>query len=154
MARLGRVAAAVLAVNMAIAVFERLAPRRWVRAYQRHVGRRLMLGMAGRVPGWALVETTGRRTGRVHRTPVGGRREGDVFWAVGDTRSDYVHNLQADPAVRVRVGGRWRSGVAHVLPDDDARRRLLRMNPLNSLFVLIASKRPVTLRIDLSSRSR
>ena len=37
-----------------------------------------------------------------------------------------VKNIQVDPRVRVRVrvGGRWRTGTAHILEDDDPRARL------------------------------
>jgi hypothetical protein len=45
-------------------------------------------------------------------------------------------------------------GTATVLPDDDARRRLWTLNPLNSLFVGIAARDPLTVRIDLRAASR
>lgn len=78
-----------------------------------------------RVPGWALLETTGRRTGLRRATPVGDGLEGSTFWIVSEhgRRSAYVRNLEADPRVRVRVRGRWRNGTAHVLLDDDPRER-------------------------------
>ena len=34
-----------------------------------------------------------------------------------------VRNIGADPRVRVKTGRRWRTGTAHVLPDDDTRAR-------------------------------
>jgi deazaflavin-dependent oxidoreductase (nitroreductase family) len=142
--------AVTVAYVVGVGLFERLAPRRWVRAYQRaaNPGFRWWAGFS---LGWAVIETTGRRTGLKRQVPVGGRLQGDVYWTVaGDGgRSAYVRNIEADPRVRVRVHGRWREGVAHVLPDDDARRRLLRLNPLNSAFVLIAATDPLTIRIDL-----
>lgn len=134
-----------------VGLFERLAPRRWVRAYQRAVNP-MVRRWAGRAAGWAVVETTGRRTGRPRQTPVGGRLVGGrAYWLVaGDGRhSDYVKNIAADPRVRVRVHGRWRRGVAAILDDDHARRRLLKLNPLNGAFVAIAAKDPLTIRIDL-----
>jgi deazaflavin-dependent oxidoreductase (nitroreductase family) len=136
----------------AAAVFERMAPTPAVRAYQRFANR-FQRPAAGVVPGWAVIETVGRRTGLPRQVPVGGRLRGDQYWLVaGDgRRSAYVHNITADPRVRLRVHGRWRTGTAHLLPDDDARRRLLRLNPANSLFVLIAS-RPgdmLTIRVDI-----
>ena len=38
--------------------------------------------------------------------------------------SDYVLNMKANPQVRVRIGGKWRNGIANLLPDDDPVRRL------------------------------
>jgi deazaflavin-dependent oxidoreductase (nitroreductase family) len=62
-------------------------------------------------PGDALLETTGRRTGRLRVTPVCDCLEGDTFWIVGqDGRdADYVRNLEANPLVRVK-GSLWRGG--------------------------------------------
>jgi hypothetical protein len=54
--------------------------------------------------------------------------------------------------VRVLRRGRWRTGVAHLLDDDDARRRLLRLNPLNSAFIRVAGTELLTIRIDLEPR--
>ena len=136
------------------AVFERLAPRRWVTAYQRAF-MTLNRPLAGVVPGWAVVETIGRRTGQTRQTPVGGRLQGDTFWLVaGDgSRSQYVKNIEANPTVRVRTHGRWRTGTAHVVRHDNARHRLLTSNPINSVFIWIAGTDLVTIRIDLSPRS-
>jgi len=141
----------------AIAVFERLAPRRVVRGYQKFVGNPLLRPSAGIMPGWAVIETVGRRTGLPRQVPVGGRLHGDSYWLVaGDARqSAYVRNIEVEPRVRVRVHGRWRSGTAHLLPGDNARRRLLRLNPVNSLFVWIANRGAglLTIRVDLEPRS-
>ena len=73
------------------------------------------------------------------------------MWLVAANASDahYIRNIKANPDVRVRIRGRWRSGVAHLVPEDDARRRAIRLNPLNGLFVAIASSDLVTVRIDL-----
>jgi deazaflavin-dependent oxidoreductase (nitroreductase family) len=52
---------------------------------------------------YALLETTGRRTGRIRRIPVANGLDGDSFWLIsahGD-HSHYVHNLQAHPRVRI-----------------------------------------------------
>jgi deazaflavin-dependent oxidoreductase (nitroreductase family) len=137
------------------ALFERLAPRRWVVTFQRAF-MALYRPLAGVVPGWAVVETTGRRTGRPRQTPVGGRLRLDTFWLVaGDrSRSQYVKNIEADPTVRVRARGRWRTGTAHVLVHDDARHRLRTMNPINSAFIWIAGTDPATVRIDLDPDQR
>ncbi len=78
---------------------------------------------------YALLETTGRRSGLARQNPVGNGLVGDQFWIVAEhgRRAAYVRNIEADPRVRVRIreGRRqvWRSGTAHLLPDDDPRAR-------------------------------
>jgi deazaflavin-dependent oxidoreductase (nitroreductase family) len=109
--------------------------------------------VAGMLPGWALVETTGRRTGRRRRTPVGCRRRGTTVWIVSEhgLRSGWVSNLQADPRVRVRVGGRWRSGTATLMPQDDPRRRLRSINPVNAAFTWLLGTNLLTVKIELGT---
>ncbi len=105
--------------------------------------------VAGYFPGLVLLETTGRRTGRTRRTPVGARREGNVVWIVSEhgRRAGYIHNIGADPKVRVRMGGRWRTGKASVLRDDDPRKRL-RWSP-NDVMIRLVGTDLQTVRIDL-----
>jgi deazaflavin-dependent oxidoreductase (nitroreductase family) len=107
---------------------------------------------------YALVETTGRRTGKVRVTPVGCARDGDTVWFVAEhgVRADFVRNLVARPEVRVRLGRRWRHGVATTLPDDDAlarRRAIDRSNRLLGRVDGVIFRRnatdPLTVRIDL-----
>jgi deazaflavin-dependent oxidoreductase (nitroreductase family) len=134
-----------------VPVFERFAPPRTVQAYQR-LTMPLFRVLAGYSPGFGIVETIGRRTGRRHRVPVGGRVSGDSFWLVAGVgrRANYVRNIEADPRVRVKVYGRWRPGTAHLCPDDDARKRMLRISPLNGLFLWVAGGDQLTIRIELS----
>src|SRR3954449_6118753 len=80
---------------------------------------------AGVVPrGWALLETTGRRSGEPRRVPVGNGLRGGEFWIVAEhgRHAHYVRNIERDP--RVRVGRRWHAGTAHLLDGDDPRARL------------------------------
>jgi hypothetical protein len=49
----------------------------------------------------------------------------------------------------VRIGGRWRSGTAHLLPDDDALRRLGNLPRLNSAVVRLMGSDLLTIRVDL-----
>jgi len=108
---------------------------------------------AGVVPrGWALLETTGRRSGLPRRVPVGDGLRGSVFWIVAEhgRHADYVRNLERDPRVRVKVGRRWRSGTARVLPDDDPRERLRRLRrPLNDAGLRAMASEMLVVRIDL-----
>ena len=100
----------------------------------------------------ALLETTGRKSGRPRRTPVGNGLRGDEFWIVTEHgyRSDYVKNIQRDPRVRVKVGRRWYAGTAHILPDDDPRARLRKLGrPVNDALLLAVGTEQLTIRVDL-----
>ena len=67
----------------------------------------------------ALLETTGRKSGRPRITPVTNGLSGDEFWMVTEHggRAAYVRNIEADPRVRVKVGRHWRRGTAHLVDD-------------------------------------
>jgi deazaflavin-dependent oxidoreductase (nitroreductase family) len=99
-----------------------------------------------------LLTTTGRRSGRPRRTPVGKALQGDTLWVVAEhgPRASYVRNIEANPRVRVKLGRRWRQGTATPLPDDDWRERQRRIpNKLNSAGVRAMGSDPMTVRIDL-----
>jgi deazaflavin-dependent oxidoreductase (nitroreductase family) len=102
-------------------------------------------------PGYAILETVGRRTGKPRRTPVGNGRRGDTFWIVAEhgRRAGYVRNIEANPRVRVLTGRRWRTGTAHVLPDDDPRERQRQLGRLNAFAVRAMGTDLLTVRIDL-----
>lgn len=121
-------------------------------------GMKLML-VAGVAPrAFALIETTGRRSGRRRLTPVGNGLDGEVFWLVSEHGEDsaYVKNLVAHPQVRVKIGRGWHSGTATLVPDDDARARRERLDRRNGLSGRIdgvifkaSATEPMTIRIDL-----
>ncbi|MER5503978.1 nitroreductase/quinone reductase family protein [Streptomyces sp. NPDC002766] len=104
-----------------------------------------------RLPTHTLLETTGRASGLPRRTPVGGRRTGGSFWLVSEfgERSQYVRNIKADPRVRVRLRGRWHTGTAHLLPDDDPVARLRALPRMNSAAVRTVGAGLLTVRVDL-----
>ncbi|MFF4502805.1 nitroreductase/quinone reductase family protein [Streptomyces sp. NPDC001401] len=104
-----------------------------------------------RLPLQTVLETTGRTSGLPRRTPVGGRRVGDSFWLVSEfgERSQYVRNIKVDPRVRVRIRGRWHTGTAHLLPDDDPIARLRALRSLNSVAVRAIGAGLLTVRVDL-----
>ncbi|MEV0266077.1 nitroreductase/quinone reductase family protein [Streptomyces sp. NPDC050617] len=110
--------------------------------------------LLARLPGQVVLETTGRTSGLPRRTPVGGRRTGDEFWLVSEygEKSNYVRNIQADPRVRVRLKGRWHTGTAHLLPQDDPRARLRTLPRFNSAAVRAFGTNLLTVRIDLDGR--
>ncbi len=114
------------------------------------VRRLLEWGVPG--TGAALLETTGRRSGLPRRVPVGNGLRGDVFWIVTEHgwSADYVKNIQREPRVRVKVGRRWRSGTAQILPDEDPyeRMRMLRRRTNDALVRAVGTEH-VVIRIDL-----
>ncbi len=103
-------------------------------------------------PGWALLETRGRRSGQRRVVPVGNGLRDGVFWVVTEHgfHADYVRNILADPRVRVKVAGRWRTGHATVLAGEDpyARLRALR-RPVNDALLLAVGTEQLVIRIDL-----
>jgi deazaflavin-dependent oxidoreductase (nitroreductase family) len=125
--------------------------RRVSRALGRYVVNPVVTPAAGYVPWWALLETKGRKSGRPRRNPVGNGLDGDTFWIVAEhgQEAGYVKNLKVNPRVRLRVGGRWRNGIAHVLEGDDARARQRRLRPINAAFVRLMGTDLLTVRVDL-----
>ncbi|WP_328905670.1 nitroreductase family deazaflavin-dependent oxidoreductase [Streptomyces sp. NBC_00234] len=113
--------------------------------------RRVVNPLSVRLPLQCLLETTGRTSGLPRRTPIGGRRTGDAFWIVSEfgEKAQYVRNIQADPRVRVRIGRRWHTGTARLLPQDDPRARLRTLPRLNSVAVRVVGTNLLTVRIDL-----
>jgi deazaflavin-dependent oxidoreductase (nitroreductase family) len=135
-----------------------------VRTFQRFTVNPLMrifLALGVNPLGLAILETRGRRSGRPRRTPVGNGRMGDEFWIIAEhgTRASYVRNIQRDPHVRVRLRIAWRyrwvTGVAEILPDDDAlarQRRIIRWHPLrtlNAVNVRVLGADLLTVRVRL-----
>jgi deazaflavin-dependent oxidoreductase (nitroreductase family) len=120
----------------------------------RLIRRALRAGIAPRA--FALLETTGCRTGLARHTPVGNGLDGNTFWLVAahGTQADYVRNLQARPRVRVKANGAWRAGTAVVLLGDNAlaRSRTLPYQFDAAIGRMMASA-PLTIRIDLDPAS-
>ncbi len=89
----------------------------------------LLFAMGLAPPGYALLETTGRKTGKPRRTPVGDGRVGKEFWIVAEhgMNAGYVRNIAHNPRVRLKLrdGLRARSysGTAHLLQEDNPRER-------------------------------
>jgi deazaflavin-dependent oxidoreductase (nitroreductase family) len=115
------------------------------------------------IPGDALLETTGRRTGLRRRTPVCDGLEGGTFWLIAQhgRDADWVRNIEHNPRVRVKVSGPhtgWRAGTAHILDDDDPRERQRILSQANVARRLCMSTSralhasPLTIRVDLDSQ--
>jgi deazaflavin-dependent oxidoreductase (nitroreductase family) len=127
------------------------AKRRTVMAFQKYALNPVTRLVAGTIPGWVLLETTGRRSGKPRRIPLGGTRDGDTFWVVSEhgRKANYVRNIAADPRVRLKIGGRWRTGRATIVPDDDAQARVRTQSRWNSNAVRLFGTDLLSVRIDL-----
>ena len=131
-----------------------MSKRRFTTALARYLVNPLVSAAVriGLLPGWALLETTGRKTGRPRRTPVGNGLVDGTFWIVAEhgRRAGYVRNIEANPRVRVFVSGEWRSGTAAIVPGDDPgeRQRMLGQR-VNAAFVRLMGTDLLTIRIDL-----
>jgi hypothetical protein len=56
----------------------------------------------------------------------------------------------AEPRVRVFVGGRWRTGTVHLMPDDDPLERQRQLpGRLNAAAVRLMATDLLTIRVDL-----
>ena len=122
---------------------------------------KLMLAVGVPLPGYALLETKGRKTGKLRRTPVGNGRVGNQFWVVAEhgTNAGYVRNIERDPVVRLKLRQglryRWYTGTAQLLPDDDPRERQrwlanqLPSSAGNARAVRLFGTQLLSIRIDL-----
>ena len=115
--------------------------------FQRRVANPLMRLM----PFQTLLETTGRKSGEPRRTPLDGSRVGDQFWFVSEfgDKSQYVKNIKANPQVRVRLKGKWHTGTAHLVADDNPLERLRSLPRFNSMGVRTFGTNLLTIRVDL-----
>jgi len=104
------------------------------------------------------LETTGRKTGATRTVPVAASFDTTGAWVISQhgRRSGWAHNVAADPAVRIRQGDRWRSGIARFVPEDDVPQRM-RTFATSRLFapLVVATFRalqsdPISVRIDFS----
>jgi deazaflavin-dependent oxidoreductase (nitroreductase family) len=90
---------------------------------------KLLFAIGVAPPGYALLETTGRKTGKPRRTPVGIGLLGRQFWIVAEhgQKAGYVRNIAVSPGVRLKLRdgllARWYTGTAHLLSGDDPRER-------------------------------
>src|SRR5262252_3796490 len=122
---------------------------------------KLALALGLPLPGYALLETKGRKTGKPRRTPVGDGRMGNQFWLVAEhgMKAGYVRNIERDPHVRLKLRKglmyRWHTGTARLLSDDDPRGRQrwlashLPSSAGNSRAVRLFGTQLLTVRIDL-----
>jgi deazaflavin-dependent oxidoreductase (nitroreductase family) len=122
---------------------------------------KLALAVGLPLPGYALLETTGRRTGKARRTPVGDGRVGEHFWLVAEhgMRAGYVLNIARNPRVRLKLREgfriRWHTGTAYLLPEESPRERQrwladqLPSSATNARAVRLFGTQLLSIRVDL-----
>jgi len=122
---------------------------------------KLLFAMGLVPPGYAILETIGCKTSKARRTPVGDARIGYQFWIVAEhgMKAGYVRNIAQNPRVRLKLHegfrARWHTGTAHVLSDDDPRKRQkwlagqLPSSVANAAAVRLFGTDLLTVRIDL-----
>ncbi|MEV6007149.1 nitroreductase/quinone reductase family protein [Streptomyces sp. NPDC051976] len=105
-----------------------------------------------RNPLQTVLVTTGRTSGLARRTPIGGRRVGRTFWFVAahGHRANYVRNIEKNPEVRLRHHGRWYTGTAYPMPDDDPIARMKMLPRVNSALARVLGTGLMTIRVDLT----
>ena len=124
---------------------------------------KLLFAIGVVLPGYALLETTGRKTGKPRRTPVGNGLVGKQFWIVAEhgQKAGYVRNIADNPRVRLKLRdglrARWYTGTAHLLSDDDPRERQRWLaiqapsSASNAAAVRFFGTELLTVRVDLDS---
>src|SRR5438445_10886631 len=122
---------------------------------------KLLFAIGLALPGRALLETIGRKTGKPRRTPVGDGRVGNQFWIVAEhgMKAGYVRNIASNPRVRLKLRhgllARWQNGTAQLLPEDDPRERQrwlatqLPSSAANASVVRLLGTQLLTVRIDM-----
>jgi deazaflavin-dependent oxidoreductase (nitroreductase family) len=140
--------------------------RRVARAFERRVVNPINRALlrSGRLGStYALLETTGRRSGLARQTPVANGLRGNTFWLISahGRHAHYVQNLLANPRVRVGLseggGLRWRAGTAQLLSGDDTRARQRELSRgrlgyrLDAVLLRATATELTTIRIDLDA---
>ena len=97
---------------------------RWISPFTKRVVNPITRRFADRLPGFAIVEHVGRRSGRAYRTPLNVFRRGDryVFALTYGPDVDWVRNVLAAGGCTMVSGGRTLRLLDPELVHDDARR--------------------------------
>jgi deazaflavin-dependent oxidoreductase (nitroreductase family) len=131
--------------------------------FERRVGRTVVNPLVGALERMGIrsslvveLETVGRKSGAPRRVPLTGSTDDSGVWVISQHghRSGWAHNIAANPAVRVRVGNRWRNGSARFRPDDDVRARARSFadgklaGAATSVAMRAMESDPISVRID------
>lgn len=108
------------------------------------------------------LETIGRKSGALRLVPIAAAFDESGAWVISQhgTRSGWTANITADPQVRIRQGGAWRTGTAQLVPDDDvdARARTFATHPafagLTAATFRALQSAPISVRITFTDTDR
>ena len=98
------------------------------------------------------LETTGRKSGQVRRTPLSAQFDDTGAWLISQhgARSGWAANVAANPNVRLRQGNKWHTGVAELRPDDDAVARARNYGKVGGKLTQAASTQPISVRVEFT----
>jgi len=102
------------------------------------------------------LETVGRKSGLPRRVFLTGSADDEGVWVISQHgyRAGWAHNIEANPAVRVRVGSTWHTGTASFRPDDDIRARARSFargrigRAMTALGMRALESDPISVRVD------
>jgi hypothetical protein len=119
--------------------------------FRRWVANPVMKRVAGYLPGHALLETIGRKSGRARRTPFGGDGPGLSTGSSPTTATvlSTSATLKPTPQVRIQIHGRRHDGIAQTVPDDNPAERLRKLPRFNSMLVRSLGTDLLTVRVTL-----
>lgn len=119
----------------------------------------IALGQRGISTRFAVeLETVGRRSGEARVVPVAALFDEGGAWLISQhgSRSGWALNVSANPAVRIRHHGAWRTANATLRPDDDVIARARSFAPskglgrLTQLGFRTLETDPVSVRLDFT----
>ncbi len=96
----------------------------WLARFNRRATNRVIGPLAGRLPGFAIIVHTGRRSRRTYRTPVNAFRDGDdyiIALTYGAGR-DWVRNVRAAGSTEIVTRGHSVQLTNPRIIDDPSRR--------------------------------
>jgi deazaflavin-dependent oxidoreductase (nitroreductase family) len=108
-------------------------------------------------PGMAIIETVGRLSGQLRQVPVVCPPAEGTMWLIAQhgAHAGWVRNLQANPSVRLKLGRRWVSGTAQLVPEDDVKARINTFSKtaigraINAASFRALESQPVSVRVDV-----
>jgi hypothetical protein len=107
------------------------------------------------VPGIAILETTGRKSGQPRRTPVGRSLDGDTCWTVAEHGRNASHVRKSTPT---RASGSKSAAAGAPEPPTSCRTtthaRLRAMPVIDAAVVRLMGTDLLTVRVDLDPERR
>ena len=106
---------------------------------------RPLWSLLGPPKGFAILTTTGRKTGKPRRQSVRAIRESDriVVVAMMGERAQWLKNVRSNPKVTVRLWGETITGLAHAVHDEAERKPqyIVILDAAGALWVVVRKKR-------------